>query len=597
MIPNFSSVEFEKKYTYTKNDLGAVWKKDKTIFRVWAPTAEKMHLNIYKSGDNLNDDLIKTIEMSAGEKGTWLTEVSGNLDGIYYTFNGVCDPYARAVGVNGNRAMVIDLVKTNPIGWENDKNPNSALSPTEAIIYELHVKDFSCDENSGFKHKGKYLAFTEKGADYLANLGITHLQLLPVFDFGSVDETKSDGYNWGYDPKNFNVPEGSYSTNAYSGGVRIKEFKQMVQSLHKKGISVIMDVVYNHTHDTDFCFNKLVPNYFFRGSSNGSGCGNDVATERSMVREYIVKSVLYWAKECHIDGFRFDLAGLIDTRTINEIRKKLPSAILYGEGWTMNTKPTKKNIRLATQINSSKTGSFAYFNDNTRDALKGSVFSATDKGYINGANHKIEEIKRAVQGLPTWAQNPVQVINYTSCHDNLTLWDKINSSNANDTFEERVLQNKLATAIMLTSQGIAFIHAGEEMLRTKNFVYNSYNSSGEINYLKWENLNRYIDVYDYYKGLIAFRKSNPDLHLKTADEVRNSICFLPVSDENIIAFLIKNRTLVIYNPNRSETKVTLPNGGWGVYINDKKAGNNLLEKAQNTVTVKPISCMVLLSIF
>lgn len=629
----FSTDKFEKEYTYNGDDLGAVWTAEKTSFRLWAPTAKNVKLNLYKSGDSSVSDLIETIDMTADVNGTWTTEKSSDINGVYYTYtveigdtvNEACDPYAKATGVNGERAMVIDLSSTNPDGWDNDKNPNTELNVTDMSIYELHIRDFSFDASSGMKNKGKYLAFTETGTvnsngsptgvDYLKDLGITHLHILPAYDYGSVDETKldTDQFNWGYDPKNYNVPEGSYSTDPYNGEVRINEFKQMVQSLHNNGISVVMDVVYNHTFNLDFCFNKIVPGYFYRitdtgAYSSGSGCGNDVASERAMVKKYIVESVLYWAEEYHVDGFRFDLVGLIDTETINEIAAEInkidSSVILYGEGWTMNTYLTKNNVTLSTQVNSDKVNDFAFFSDNIRDAIKGSVFDAKDKGYVNGNGGKTEEIKKAVLGLPSWAKNPSQVVNYTSCHDNLTLWDKIASSNPDDSFEDRVKQNKLAAAILFTSQGIPFIHAGEEMLRTKinedgTFNENSYSSSSALNSIKWDDLNKndYKLVHEYYSGLISFRSKNPSLRMMTGAETTSAISFIDGTDENVIAYTIEsnlqNNMAVIYNPNSTATEVTFPAGKWDIYIDDAKAGNEILNSVSGKTTVNPISCMVL----
>ena len=343
-IPDFySTEEFENAYTYDGDDLGATWSKESTTFKVWAPTAAGIKVNLYKGGEEGKDDLIESHDMKSDDKGVWEVKVDGDLNGTYYTYtadfgdtqNEACDPYAKTVGVNGDRAMVIDMDSTNPAGWDNDSNPNKNLKNTDVSIYELHVRDLSSDASSGIKNTGKYLGLTETGTtnskgqstglDHIKELGITHIQLNPVYDYATVDETKLDTnqFNWGYDPKNYNSPEGSYSTDPYNGDVRVKEFKEMVKTLHDNDISVVMDVVYNHTYSTDYCYNKLVPDYFYRPGSNGSGCGNDVASERAMVRNFIVDSVAYWAKEYHIDGFRFDLVGLIDVQTIKEIRAAL----------------------------------------------------------------------------------------------------------------------------------------------------------------------------------------------------------------------------------------------------------------------------------
>ena len=415
----YGTPEFEEAYTYSGNDLGANWTKESTIFRVWAPTADTVAVNLYKSGDSAVDDLIETIPMTPDTNGTWVVTKNGDLNGVYYTYkvtldekNGketeACDPYARATGVNGARAMVIDLESTNPEGWEGDKNPNADKSFNDAIIYELHIRDLGTHESSGITNAGKYLSLTEHGTttkegvatgvDHMKDLGITHLHILPMYDYGSVDESNLEKgqFNWGYDPVNYNVPEGSYSTDPFNGEVRVKEVKQMVQSLHKDGISVIMDVVYNHVYDAEkFSFNKIVPDYFSRvdekgNYSNGSACGNDTASERAMVKKYIVDSVLYWATEYHIDGFRFDLVGLIDTETINEVMEAVhavrPDVVFYGEGWTLNTTLTKDGYSMTTQNNSKQVPGFAFFSDTIRDGLRGSVFNTSERGYVSSAS-------------------------------------------------------------------------------------------------------------------------------------------------------------------------------------------------------------------
>ena len=448
----YSTEEFEAEYTYDGDDLGATWTKEKTSFRVWAPTAEKVMLNLYKAGDASVSDLIEQVEMTKDVKGTWVAEKEGDLNGTYYTYTvtiddqdtEACDPYARTTGVNGDRAMVIDLDSTDPEGWDKDTNPHAGENITDAILYEIHVRDISASEDSGITNKGLFLGLTETGTkteggvstglDHLKELGITHLHILPFYDYGSVDETGKTGnpYNWGYDPKNYNVPEGSYSSDPYNGEVRVAEVKQMVQALHENGISVVMDVVYNHVYNAgDFCFNKIVPGYFSRinedGSySNGSGCGNDTASERTMVQKYIVESVNYWVEEYHIDGFRFDLVGLIDTETINkvveEVHKNHPDVIFYGEGWTMGTDVTKEGYTLSTQLNSTKTPEFAYFSDTIRDALKGNVFNNTEAGFVSGMPGRESLIEQCFLGAADWCKSPSQTVNYASCHDNLTLY-------------------------------------------------------------------------------------------------------------------------------------------------------------------------------
>ena len=635
----FSTEKFEEQYTYTGKDLGATYTKDKTSFRVWAPTADAVSVRLYQGGQEGKDDLIEELTMTADVNGTWVAEKSGDLHGTYYTYlvtlgdeqNEACDPYARTTGVNGKRAMVIDLDSTDPEGWENDKNPNADKTFNDAVLYELHVRDLSIDKASGITNRGKYLAFTETGTtnaegvptgiDHIKNLGVTHVHLLPVYDYGSVDETKSTvpQFNWGYDPVNYNVPEGSYSTDAYNGEVRVKEFKQMVQAMHNNGISVVMDVVYNHVYNaSEFCFNKIVPQYFSRIDengkySNGSGCGNDTASERSMVKKYIVESVLYWVEEYHIDGFRFDLVGLLDTETINEIVETVhavrPDVVFYGEGWSMSTNITKFGYQMATQVNSKMTPGFAYFSDTIRDALKGSVFNNTEQGFISGATGKESTLESCFMGLAyPWCSTPTQSINYASCHDNMTLFDRIVNSTPDASREDQIKMNNLAAAVYMTSQGIPFVHAGEEMLRSKpkkdgGFDENSYQSPDSVNKLKWDDLNseEYQDVYNYYKGLIAFRKEHAALRMTTAQDVKSNITSMTGLDKNVLAFKINggvngevaDNLFVIFNANETETEVEHPEGKWNVYIDDKNAGTEVLRSAKGTVKVAPISALVL----
>ena len=423
----YSTADFEGKYTYSGDDLGAVWTAEETTFRVWAPTAEAVSVCLYASGNEEAEDLIQTVQMVPDVEGTWVVRVEGDLNGTYYTYAvtlgdvvvEACDPYARTTGVNGKRAMVIDLRSTDPVGWDEDKAPHTSGSITDAVIYELHVRDLSSDPSSGITQTGKFLGLIEAGTtnaagqstglDHIKSLGVTHIHLLPSYDYASVDETNPDAsFNWGYDPVNYNVPEGSYSTDPYHGEVRVKEFKQMVQGLHEQGIGVILDVVYNHVYNAeDFCFNNIVPGYFSRIDqdgvySNGSICGNDTASERSMVRKYIVDSVKYWADEYHLDGFRFDLLGLIDVQTVNEVieevHKTHPHIIFYAEGWNMGTQVTKENVTLATQANSKETPGMAYFSDMIQfqcrqDRLRGRCRRLCRQcgGFLPGPSHLGQE--------------------------------------------------------------------------------------------------------------------------------------------------------------------------------------------------------------
>ena len=638
----YGTPEFESAYTYHGDDLGANWTEEATTFRVWAPTADTVSVNLYKSGDGSADDLIESVPMTPDVNGTWIATKSGDINGVYYTYavtldekSGktveACDPYARTTGVNGERAMVIDLDSTNPEGWEEDQNPNADKTFNDAIIYELHIRDLGTHESSGITNAGKYLSLTEHGTktaggaatgvDHIKDLGITHLHILPMYDYGSVNEAKLDTaqFNWGYDPVNYNVPEGSYATDPYNGEVRVKEVKQMVQSLHQDGISVIMDVVYNHVFDAEkFCFNKIVPNYFTRVTpngiySNGSACGNDTASERAMVKKYIVDSVLYWATEYHIDGFRFDLVGLIDTETINAVMEAVhavrPDVVFYGEGWTLGTEVTKDGYLMTTQNNSTQVPGFAFFSDTIRDGLRGSVFNTGERGYVSGASKLENLIENCFIGQAgTWCTTPAQAINYASCHDNNTLYDRLQLSNPDASQEDLIRMNNLSAAVYMTAQGIPFVHAGEEMLRTKvnadgSFNENSYNSSDEVNNIKWDTLEEdvYTDVMDYYKGLIAFRKAHPVLRLTTAEAVAEHVTVVDIEEPNVTAFSITggvegetaDAMYIVFNPNNEAKEITIPEGKWHVCINGEKAGTESLEKVSGTVNVDAISALVL----
>ena len=637
-LPNiFSTAAFEAEYTYEGDDLGATWSPERTIFRVWAPTATNVIVNLYESGDYWQEDMLAQLEMYPDVNGTWVASVEGNQNGVYYTYqvevggeiHEACDPYARAVGVNGKRAMVIDLDATDPEGWENDVDPHYGNNITDAVIYELHVRDLSVDEHSGIVNKGKFLGLIETGTvspdglptglDHIKSLGITHIHLLPSYDYGSVDETRLEDntFNWGYDPVNYNVPEGSYSTDPHNGEVRVKEFKQMVKGLHDNGISVIMDVVYNHVYDgVNFCFNQIVPLYFSRVNENGtfssgSGCGNDTASERAMVKKYIIDSVKYWADEYHIDGFRWDLVGLIDTETINavmeEVHKTHPNVIFYGEGWTMGTQMTKEGYTLTTQVNSQETPGFAFFSDNLRDALRGSMSNNSQPGFVAGVGGYAGNISDCFIGAPTWCKSPSQNVNYASCHDNMTLFDRITLSTPKATFADRVRMNNLAAAVVMTSQGIPFIHAGEELLRSKpledgTFDHNSYRSPDAVNNLKWADLSKeeYQQTIAYYSGLIAFRQAHPALRMMTAQEVSEKITKLTGLDFNVVGFHIaagangeNNELIVIFNPNAAATTVALPEGEWSICISGQQAGTEVLGTATGTADCEPISTLVL----
>lgn len=625
----YSSPEFEAKYSYRGNDLGATWTKERTVFRLWAPTAEAVVIKLYAGGTAGKSDLLAQEKMRPDVCGTWVAAINGDLNGVYYTYlvtvdgneTEACDPYARTTGVNGQRAMVLDLNSTNPEGWEADKNPHTGQNITDSVIYELHVRDLSMDENSGIHNKGKFLGLTETGTtspagiptgiDHIKNLGVTHIHLLPSYDFGFTDESLPDPqYNWGYDPVNFNVPEGSYATDPYHGEVRVAEMKQMVKSLHDNGFGVIMDVVYNHVyHDQPFCFNQIVPAYFSRVNeegvwSSGSICGNDTASERSMVRKYIVDSVNYWADEYHIDGFRFDLVGLIDVQTINEIVKtvqeKHPSVIFYGEGWDMPTELTKPGIELAIQPNSHKMPGFAFFSDTLRDLMRGRIQEHTAPGFVAGADTAREALDASFMGMPDWAAEPAQCINYVSCHDNHTLFDRIAMTAPGASREDRIRMNNLAAAFSILSQGTPFFQAGEEMLRTKpdgngGFDDNSYRAPDWVNALKWDDLRKreYQSNVKYYQGLLAFRKAHPALRLETRRDVLTAVKPVAVNDPQAAAYLIDENIFVVFNASAREIAVSLPEGTWNLNICENIAGNDILSQIVSQIQVAPISAAVL----
>ena len=625
----FSTEEFESEYTYDGDDLGVTFAGGGTNFRVWAPTAQKVELNLYAAGNGGSAEQV--VEMDKAEKGTWVAAADGNLSGMYYTYTAyfdgttnkdIVDPYARSVGVNGKRGMILDLDSTDPDGWSSDTYVTPA-SITDLEIYEVHVRDFSVDPDSGITNKGKYLAFTERGTktsqgaksgmDHLVDLGVNAVQILPTYDYGSVDETKLDTpqFNWGYDPVNYNAPEGSYSTDPYHGEVRVNEYKQMVKGLHDAGMSVIMDVVYNHTHNTQYCFNQLVPGYFYRPGQNTSGCGNDVASERAMVRKFIVESVKYWASEYHMDGFRFDLMGILDVDTMNAVRAAVdeinPDIVIYGEGWNMGCQSVKPGTKFANYLNAGAMPRIAFFSDTLRDMIKGSVFDATEKGYANGESKHYKAIVNTVQYTKKWCPSPSQIINYTDCHDNLTLWDKIRSSNGDDSEEDQIRQNNLAALIVHSAQGIPFMMSGEEFLRTKTkadgtFEHNSYASPDSVNQLDYNRTIQYANVYEYYKGLIEFRKSHPAFRLATAEDVEaNFTSYLDNTEEGVAAFTLEGgvngepaeRFLVIYNPLSEATTVTLPDGDWDIYVDDEQAGDKVIATVSGEVSVPYLSGMIL----
>lgn len=629
---------------YTGNDLGAVYSPKMTRFKVWAPEAESVKLNLYKQGEG--DNLIEQHIMKKSANGTYVFEKQGDCNGIYYTYTVVnhgeeqeaVDPYTKAAGVNGQRGMVINLAKTNPQGFELDgyRNPEHI---TDAIIYEGSVRDFTMDESSGVFHNGKFLGLTEANTtnhfgeatalDYISGLGVTHVQILPTFDFETVDEKNQKAqYNWGYDPDNYNVPEGSYAVSPYDGAVRIQEMKQMVLALHSRGIGVIMDVVFNHTYRRDDSnLQKIVPGYYYRsdetGYTNGSGCGNEVASDRPMVQKLIVDSLIYWAKEYHIDGFRFDLMGVLDIDTMNVIAERLkeirPDIYLYGEGWNGGPSSLAEEKR-AFKASAKRMPGIGMFNDDIRDTIKGSVFYDDHLGFVNGGTHLENALRYGITGAVAhpqvdydaygsrpWAKEPGQSINYVSCHDNYTLWDKLSVSCPEASEEKKKAMNRLCAAIVFTSQGVPFIQAGEEFLRSKplpekkGFAENSYNMPDAVNSIKWDNIHEYPDMIAYYKGLMALRKAHPVFRMQSEAEMTQNLCFLSDTPENVVAYLLKGKgaddtpenILVIFNGNDEEILYNLPEGKWKILVDDKTAGADGKKNISEKTDVEPLSALVL----
>ncbi len=596
----FDSPAFAERYTYEGDDLGAVIDGASTVFKVWAPTASAVVLNLYEFGRG--EEAFAHVDMTRGEKGVWsATADCGH--GTYYTYTvttaagtqEAVDPYARAVGMNGDRGMVVDLSKTDPAGFAEDKYFQGIDAYNEAVIWEVHVRDFS-NKIPGSWFPGKYLAFTQTGltnasgvpigVEYLKDLGITHVHFQPIYDYATVDESKdTPQFNWGYDPKNYNAPEGSYSMDPGRGEVRVNELKQMVQALHQNGMGMVMDVVYNHTFDINSCLNKIVPYYYYRynangAPSNGSGCGNETASDRSMFRKYMVDSVSYWAKEYHIDGFRFDLMALHDVETMQAIETAVhainPKAILYGEGWTGGTTPLNANLQ-ATQANISKIqptgegiGAVAVFNDAIRDGLKGSVFDAKDQGYANGkanagtAAAVIFGIEGGRKGTgASWSVENDMVINYVACHDNNTIWDKLLVSNPDASDEERYAMNRLCEEIIFLGRGTPFMLAGEEFLRTKQGDHNSYKSSDEINNLDWDSLTQGslpMRMRDLMRELIALRRDN--LFLTKAEPA----CEVLENNAIRVVWTMDGKTVAaaLINPNDEPISAEFPEGAWTV---------------------------------
>lgn len=634
------------KYPNKKGSLDElIWTPKSSEFSVWAPTAEAVVLSLYNEG-NGDEAPYETVEMKHHKDGSWTASVKGNLEGKFYTFKikkggeflqetpGI---NAKAVGVNGKRGAIIDFKKTNPEGWDADKRPE-LKSFSDVILYELHHRDFSIDDCSGMDNRGKFLALTEEdvvsaygesaGVDHLVELGINHVHLMPSFDYGSVDEEhlEENDYNWGYDPVNYNVPEGSYSTDPFDPYCRIREFKQMVQSLHKHGIRVVMDVVYNHTHTTGTSnFDLTAPGYFYRFTedgnySNGSGCGNETASEREMVRRYIVESVKYWINEYHIDGLRFDLMGIHDIKTMNEIRKAVdeidPSIYIYGEGWAAGSCmiPSEKQ---ALKANMKQMPRIAAFGDELRDAVRGPFDNNKERAFLAGKPGFEESVKFGIVGAidhpgvdcsavnyskEAWAEQPWQMISYISCHDDMCLADRLRVTLADA--DPRTLERAVALGetIALLSQGTPFIYDGEEMLRDKKLVHNSFDSSDEINKISWVNKTTNHSLFVYLRDLIAIRKAHPAFHMGDADLVRENLSFLPVDDNNVVAFQINGKAvgdewgniIVVYNTNKETVTVEVPDGEYRVvcydYSLDAEYGPYF---RGSTANIAPLSALIM----
>jgi pullulanase len=629
---------------YEGTDLGMQYSPAQTDFRLWSPAATAVRLNLYHQG--AGDNLIASYPMKRAEGGTWTFSIKEDQKNKYYTFqveqNGNWrqekpDPNAKAVGVNGQRSMIVDLAATDPDGWQQDKRPPLA-SYNDIILYELQVRDMSIHKSSGITNKGKFIGLTETGTtnpaglstglDHIKALGVTHVHLLPSFDHRSIDETRLDEpqYNWGYDPLNYNVPEGSFATDPYDGNVRIREFKQMVKGFHDNGLRVVLDVVYNHTGQTDDSnFNQLVPDYYYRqtadgGFSDASACGNETASERAMMRKYIIESVKYWVEEYHLDGFRFDLMGIHDIETMNAVSAALrdidPSIFVYGEGWTAGSSPLPVEQQ-ALKANTPSLVEVAAFSDDIRDGLKGSVFEHEDRGFVSQKPGMKESIKFGIvastqhsqinyqavnYSQAPWAPKPSQTINYASCHDNHTLFDKLRISMPDASADELIRMHKLAQTIVLTSQGVPFLHAGTEMLRTKDGVENSFESPDEINQIDWNRKTQYKSLFIYYQGLITLRKNHPAFRMPTAAMIQHHLEFMDVAGDNLIAYRLKDHAngdswrdiLVILNGNALNKTISIPDGNWILAVDGSQVQESGIRKISSTTLTIPASTAFIL---
>ncbi len=639
----FKDNDFSDLPVYDGGDLGVTWTSDRLAIRVWAPTAQEVLFRLYKTAEASGPDQVVKLEQSVS--GTWVAILDGDHVNSLYTFqvrdktgwlNECPDIGAIATGVNGNRGMILNRKLTNPENWKSDSRC-SITQPTDMVLYEVHVRDFSISPDSGILHKGKYLGFTETGTtspeglptgiDHLKELGITHVHLLPVADFYTVDETKSaPQYNWGYDPLNFNTPEGWYATNPYDGYTRTRELKMVVQALHEQGFGVIMDVVYNHSGLIfDSWFNQFVPGYYYRQRADGtlsdaSGCGNEMASERAMVRKFIVDSVAWWAEEYHFDGFRFDLMGILDLETMNLIRNRLdlidPNIFIYGEGWIAAESPLPENLR-ATKLNTPKLDRIASFCDDMRDGLKGSPFNRYSHGFISGLTLREEKIKFSIAGAihhpqifydyvdssrQPWANSPSQCVNYVSCHDNYTLFDKLQYSRPEATMEEIERMTRLALGILLTSQGIPFLHAGVEMHRTKGGHHDSYRSPDEVNLLDWSRKAEYANLFQFTKNCIELRRQHPAFRMSDSQMVREKLSFFQKYIPGVIAYELKNHAngdswssiLLLFNGNNYSVEYDIPDKRWLIVAqNGELQPHGMGHVKTGKVRLHPISMMIL----
>ncbi len=613
--------------------------KEKTVFHLNAPKAPK--LRIYKCFDDKKAE--NTLTMKKEGTNRWTATVKGDLKDKFYTFDigkGECPGvFAKAVGVNGKRGAIIDMSTTNPAGWENDRRPE-VKSQVDQVIYEVHQRDYSIDASGNFVHKGKYLAWTEpKALEHLKALGVTSVHFQPVYDYASVDETLPNKaqFNWGYDPQNYNVPEGYYSTNAFEPATRIREFKAMVQAFHKAGIRVVFDAVYNHCNDVaNSNFERTYPDYYYRlvedgkgvsggieqnggKYSNGSGCGNETASEKPLMRQFMIESILYWINEYHIDGIRFDLMGIHDIETMNIIREAVdkvdPSILLYGEGWSCGP-CAYPNEKLAMKINTPQLNGIAAFDDDLRDALRGPFTDDHQGGFVAGVKGNEERVKFGIAGCcdhpqvdlskangdkAAWAPNPTQAIQYVSCHDDMCLVDRLRATVPGIKQDELIRLDLLAQTAVFTSQGIPFMLGGEEMLRDKKNTHNSYNSPDSINHLDWTNLETYPQVFEYYSRLIQLRKNHKTFRMQTAAEVKKNLHFLETS-ENVIAWELNGKAvgdswekvIVILNSNRQPREVAIPEGEYDIVCRNIKINENGIDTVKGNLVVVPAQSALIL---